>query len=65
MTGVLHGSMQYKNKEEIIWNWGTPFCEIKTIYIKEYFKVDGAIYTDDLRLKNNPKRGSLQAERSI
>ena len=54
-----------KIKKKLPKNWGTPSCEIKTIYIKEYFKVDGAAYTDDLRLKYDPKRGSLQAEWSI
>ena len=42
--------------------WGTTDCKIKTIYIREYFKIEGASYTDDLRLKYDPKRGSLQAE---
>ena len=54
-----------KIKKKLPKNWGKPSCEIKTIYIKEYFKVDGAAYTDDLRLKYDPKRGSLQAEWSI
>ena len=54
-----------KIKKKLPKNWGTPSCEIKTIYIKEYFKVDGAAYTDDLRLKYDAKRGSLQAEWSI
>ena len=40
-----------KVKKKLSENWGAPLCEIKTIYIKEYFKVDGATYTDDLRLK--------------
>ena len=53
-----------KIKKKLPDNWGTTDCKIKTIYIREYFKVDGA-YTDDLRLKYDPKRGSLQAEWSI
>ena len=53
-----------KLKKKLPDKWGTNDCKIKTIYIREYFKVDGA-YTDDLRLKYDPKRGSLQAEWSI
>ncbi len=45
--------------------WGTTDCKIKTIYIRDYFKIEGSSYTDDLRLKYDPKRGSLQAEWSV
>ncbi len=54
-----------KYKKKLPDKWGTTDCEIKTIYIREYFKIEGASYTDDLRLKYDPKRGSLQAEWSI
>ena len=65
ITGSLMVKYSTKIKKKLHKNWGTSSCEIKTIYIKEYFKVDGAAYTDDLRLKYKPKRGSLQAEWSI
>ena len=40
--------MQTKLKKKSPINWGTDKCSIKTIYIKDYFKVEGASYTDDL-----------------
>tara|TARA_Y100001968_G_scaffold322046_1_gene357458 strand:- start:673 stop:2106 length:1434 start_codon:yes stop_codon:yes gene_type:complete len=57
--------MQTKLKKKLPINWGTDKCSIKTIYIRDYFKVEGASYTDDLRLRHDPNRASLQAEWSI
>ena len=47
--------MQTKLKKKLPINWGTDKCSIKTIYIRDYFKVEGASYTDDLRLRYSQK----------
>ena len=47
----LEDLCRQKLKKKLPINWGTDKCSIKTIYIRDYFKVEGASYTDDLRLR--------------
>ena len=44
-----------KIKKKLPDKWGTTDCKIKTIYIREYFKVDDASYLETVGLQQKIK----------